>query len=156
MAYICITPTAADGSPLDPLTYEVDSDEGRAAARRALAEARIEQATVYVGEPDGEGDSHTNGQVLLALECRAHLVIEGGTCNGEEDAFEKYVDAVAELLPANFRLSCVQAPFRSVGEHGEETDGVREVSEALWTAYCEERSTEDAVALACGAMLPEP
>lgn len=153
--YISITPRADDGSPLDPITYDVDSDESIAGARRALAEMRIERADVYVGEPGGLGDSYANGHVLLALECRAHLVIEGASCNGEEDAFEAFVDAVAALLPANFKLSCEQAPFRSVGEHGEETAAEHATSEALWTAYCDECSPEDAVEIACTAMLPD-
>lgn len=63
--FITIPNHAADGSPLDPDTYLVDTDAERAEARRALRDAGIESAEVWSGEPD-EGESVATGQVLYA------------------------------------------------------------------------------------------
>jgi hypothetical protein len=62
LSYICIP---REGS-VDVDIYEIETAEGYAAARRALAEAGIAQADVYVGEPDGLGDSYKNGAVVFA------------------------------------------------------------------------------------------
>jgi len=47
-------------------TYCLTSDSARAEARAALRDAGIESAPVYVGEPDGSGDSYKNGEILFA------------------------------------------------------------------------------------------
>ncbi len=56
MAYIMIGDDA----------HVIDTETKLVAAQLALAESGIESAPVYVGEPDGLGDSHANGQVLHA------------------------------------------------------------------------------------------
>ena len=63
--FITLLATAADGSPLDPDTYLVDSDAQIAEAKRALRDADIEFAEVWAGEPD-EGESVKTSTVLHA------------------------------------------------------------------------------------------
>lgn len=46
--------------------YPTDTTEEIAEAKQALRDAELDSAPVYVGEPDGEGDSYKNGQVLYA------------------------------------------------------------------------------------------
>lgn len=53
-----------DGGDCD--TYLTDTDEQIAEAREALIDAGLDSAPIYVGEPDGLGDSYRNGQVLHA------------------------------------------------------------------------------------------
>lgn len=62
MTYICI---ARDGSG-DVDTYPTNTAEEIAVAEEALRAAGLESAPVYAGEPDGEGDSYKNGDVLFA------------------------------------------------------------------------------------------
>lgn len=49
-------------------TYETNTDEEIAAARKALADAGLESAPEYAGVPDGQGDNYKNGNVLRAAE----------------------------------------------------------------------------------------
>ena len=63
MTYITIPQDGADDA-----IYPVDTDEQVAAARAALREAGLGRAKVYVGEPDGLGDSYHNGSLLFASE----------------------------------------------------------------------------------------
>lgn len=59
--YICIPREGGD-----PETYVVDTNDQREIARAALREVGMHEAHIYVGEPDGLGDSHKNGAVLLS------------------------------------------------------------------------------------------
>lgn len=58
-------------SDCDPVTYLTDTDEEIAVARRALRDAGLAYEDIYVGDPDGEGDSHRNGNVLFAAASEA-------------------------------------------------------------------------------------
>lgn len=63
--FICISCATADGSPIDPDTYLVDTDAQRAEARRAMRDAGIGSAVVWAGEPS-DGESVKTGTVLYA------------------------------------------------------------------------------------------
>jgi len=49
---------------IDEQVFATDTAEEIAAAKAALRDAGLASAPVYVGEPDGLGDSHKNGQIL--------------------------------------------------------------------------------------------
>ena len=53
-------------SDLDPSIYPCDTASEIADAEIALRDAGLKQADVYVGDPDGSGDSHKNGQLVFA------------------------------------------------------------------------------------------
>lgn len=48
--------------------YEIDTRNGRNEAQDALAHAGLTEADVWVGEPDGAGDSYRNGQKFFVQE----------------------------------------------------------------------------------------
>lgn len=62
--YIVIT-TNPDDPFVEPEVYHLDTAEEIAEAQQALADAGIESAPVFVGEP-GDPESYRNGQVLFA------------------------------------------------------------------------------------------
>lgn len=64
MAYVLI---AREGT-VDFDHYSVDTDEEILEARKALREHGIEKSDIWVGSPDGLGDSYRNGHVLFAGE----------------------------------------------------------------------------------------
>jgi hypothetical protein len=50
-------------------TYSVDTDGQVKEAQQALRDHGLDSAPVFVGEPDGSGDSYPDGNVLFAGPC---------------------------------------------------------------------------------------
>ena len=52
----------------DIISYPVDTDAGRALALRAMFDAGTTEVPVYVGEPDGTGESYESGKLIPTTE----------------------------------------------------------------------------------------
>ena len=66
MTFMSINVCDEFGAVVGCNTYAVDTVEEVAEAQAAMREAGLASAPVYVGEPDGLGDSYPNGQVVFA------------------------------------------------------------------------------------------
>lgn len=58
--YICVERNG------EAATYRTDTDQERERARQALRDAGLQEADIYVGEPDGLGDSYRSGAKLFS------------------------------------------------------------------------------------------
>jgi hypothetical protein len=52
-------------------THKTNTDEEVAEARKALADAGLEKADEFAGEPDGLGDSYRNGNIVWAAKLKS-------------------------------------------------------------------------------------
>lgn len=57
----------------DIISYPVDTDAGRALALRAMFDAGTTEVPVYVGEPDGTGESYESGKLIPTARELAEL-----------------------------------------------------------------------------------
>jgi hypothetical protein len=127
------------------LDYAVDTAEEIAVAKAALREVGIESAPVFVGEPDGLGDSYRNGQVLWA-EPRAgagRIVIacegvEIGDWGGEDasDVLERFGEFVARRTGAEVELGGSRTVVECDGWDAPDVDVT------LWGEFCVEPVAE--------------
>ena len=94
---------------IDGETFPTNTTEEIAEASRALFAAGLATAPVYAGEPDGEGDSHRNGQTVYADAPDAAieaLRFEAITA-GDNLQADQCARALRGVGPA--RLECVRA-----------------------------------------------
>ena len=96
--FIVVPQFLSDGSPSDNEIYYVGDDELDRLAEAALYDADIEEAAVYVGDPDGPDAVKTHQKVFGQLTTYKVESFRGDSSrDGFYDSLDEAIEAIAHL-----------------------------------------------------------